>query len=258
MVTHLCILSQARSGTTYFCDLFHRNKNNLTCLYEIYNSSNMYPCDKKYKPLFKKINKNLYKGRPLNKQSYLDVFTRTVRNHKKNYLMYKILHYQIEEEELKQLIKYLKKRTKEKIAIIHLTRNDLDRYISKEKARKIHRWTHANTTKLTIEFDKEKYEKYLEKSKKYTQLIKDLTKKHQIELVCFDYDEIHNPKRKTDAEKFQYILQKLNKVKGVNLGKVPNSVKCKLAKQDLASSYKDKITNYSEMLHYFEERGETI
>jgi LPS sulfotransferase NodH len=234
----ITIISFARSGSTYFCDLLD-NFTNINSNYELFS-----PYKNK---LDVTINKNYRKVLDINfLQSIKKEDPHRVLNILLETISEPILSYKIFED-------HLSKSQREGIIarsdlIIFLYRNQMDSYISFDKAYKHDVWSCVDTSHIKINFDKCFFIYRKNCITNWYDFTKSFVKEKLTPFFEIDYDKLCELSFRDQLEYLKKNIENGLNVK-LFLNKNPTIL---LTKQDKSKSYSDKIENYEEFKDFID------
>ncbi len=259
----LAILSMPRNGTNYLGDLLGKFKE-IESLYEIYHNKSVYInkrhiTDKVIAYLNKTYqlqisNQNdpqLVKFVAENPQEILDLIDRYSN---KKYVSFKIFPNHLSKENLKETI--IKNKKIQKVIV---KRNLLDVYFSSQFANSIKSWDRQDTTQLKLDFNPNKFLKWLFFQEDYYSFIEEELKQSNQEVKILEYEKIHS--LDNNQEKFIFLYNFLHSA-GLKLSQdnLFNNSQADLnknirTKQDRRTNRLEKVANPQVLVNTLEKNN---
>jgi LPS sulfotransferase NodH len=237
------ILTIARTGSNYFCELIEKNFTDINVSYELFNNKYCYINDN----LYNKISKIYESSGNLHekiKDNPFDLLINISNTCHENNICFKLFLDHLNSIESNKILM-------NSSLVIILKRNYLDSYISNEKAIQLKKYSNINTDNIKIHFD---INNFNHSKKKYDDLYEIYLKyilENNISYIEINYEDFH----KLNLLEQQIFMQKIfdEKIRNntIKINKNHNSMT--FFKQDTSENYKDKIINYTEFVEYFEK-----
>jgi len=143
--------------------------------------------------------------------------------------------------------------------IIFIKRNFLDVFISNTKANQIKQWLMVDTTDLSIHFDITEYSNDKQYYENWFKNIKSMCDISNKPFVIIDYDVIVS--MNSEEEQINYCVEKIREITGDDFQIETTNLMFynkPVFKQDTLGDYSKKLSNYSEVSDFIENRTNHI
>jgi len=241
----ITLLSIPRTGSNYFCNFIDKSFKNISVNYELFNKSKCYIRNN----LYQEISLLYDSSGDLHEKLKDDPFQLLVNISnvcQEENIMFKLFLDHLTMDKSTKILSYSS-------LVLFLKRDYLDVYISNEKASLLNKYSNIDTTNIKIKFDHCKYEKKINYNNKYYQLLRDFIIENNIPYVDIHYDSFHKLNIKEQQLFLKDVFDKY--LTGNNIQMNENIGEIGFFKQDLSSSYEDKIENYEEFLEFFKKNN---
>lgn len=161
--------------------------------------------------------------------------------------IFKIFAGHINDDELSEIIKI-------STMCVFIYRNYVDRYISQQKALVVKRWTHTNTSQLSINFSIDGYNSLKKQSKKYFDFAMNECVKYDKKISMIDYELFF--KLNVDEQQLFLLNEIFSKAFPETQFKISKTHNL-LEKQDKEMNIENKIKNYDEVKDFMRTEYET-
>lgn len=240
----ITILTTARTGSNYFCEYIEKSFEDINVNYELFNTGVCCLNHKLKKPisaLYDISFQNLHIKIKDNPYQLIDTIAHNITE---NNILFKLFLDHLSQNETENIL------IKSKMVII-LKRNFVDMFISKQKAVLLNKYSQINTTDIKIIFDFKEYENIKAYYEKLFVVYDIFLKKNNIPFVVINYEEFHTLSLKEQQLFMKNIWDTYIPENAINI--IKNATPITFFKQDISNDYKDKISNYTEFLEYFEK-----
>jgi len=247
----ICILAPPRSGTNYVCSLWWSISRHW-CFYEIFHPEAVYGAEdfvEKINPLVgfnadtihSKALVDYARGNPV---EFLDLLSRQVANRGLESFSYKIFPEHLNPHDLNRIIQ------RKTVQVVLIERNPIDVYISRKKAFASGHWTNVSTTDLSIRIDLQEFVDWHSKTAEWLKQVRRMLKaadKTPLQLR-YETDILCQP-----VTHLELVYQHL-----FTADRRPSEITVRedtlLSKQDLSSSYDQKVLNWMEFCNQVRDR----
>jgi len=239
----ITILTIARTGSNYFCELIEKYFTDINLSYELFNNSVCYINTN----MFDKISKIYEASGNLHekiKDNPFDLLINISNTCDENNICFKLFLDHLNSIESNKILM-------NSSLVIILKRNYLDSYISNEKAIQLKKYSNINTDNIKIHFN---INNFNHSKKIYDDLYESYLKyilENNISYIEINYEDFH----KLNLLEQQIFIQKIfdEKIQNNTIKINNNDEPLSFFKQDTSTNYKDKIINYEEFSAYFEK-----
>lgn len=244
----ITIITHARSGSNYLCNLIEKSFDNINSNYEIFNKQKCYINEKNINKILKEY--NLENSNDLNllvHKNPLNFLENVIKLSNEPIISHKIFSEHLD-------FNYINLIINKSDFLIILKRKFIDIYISKKRAIEMQKyhdnpWININTTDYKIDFDKNEYENQLNNYNDWFKKINKTIKLNNKNYVIIDYDRFFNL---NIEDQINLINKELSKsIPNYLLNYIEINKNNLLQKQDKSNDYITKINNYKDFFNYF-------